>query len=79
MLYRDVTGYPLPVRQQLQDALREYVEYVIREAWPEQQEGHVPLGGVERVGRFERILTGFEPSTEGQGSCTRRPCGPTTE
>ncbi len=66
VLYRDASGYPLPVRSQLQDALREYVEYVIEEAWPEQQEGHVPVGGVERVSHFERILTGFEPSTEGQ-------------
>jgi Protein of unknown function (DUF4239) len=66
VLYRDATGYPLPERRQLQDGLREYVEYVIREAWPEQQEGHVPLGGVARVDRIERILTTFEPSTEGQ-------------
>lgn len=66
VLYRDASGYPQPVRQQLQDALREYVEYVIRVAWPEQEEGHIPLGGVERVTRFERILTGFEPGSEGQ-------------
>ena len=66
VLYRDVSGYPLPVRTQLQDGLREYVEYVIREAWPEQQKGHVPRGGIERIDQFERTLTGFEPSTEGQ-------------
>ena len=66
VLYRDVSSYPLPVRTQLQDALREYVKYVIREAWPEQQAGRVPQGGVERIRRFEEILTGFEPSTEGQ-------------
>jgi hypothetical protein len=66
VLYRDVTGYPQPQRQQLQESLREYVEYVIREAWPEQEEGHAPHGGIERVDRFERLLTGFEPSTPGQ-------------
>ncbi|MGH8622378.1 MAG: DUF4239 domain-containing protein, partial [Burkholderiales bacterium] len=66
VLYRDASGYPLPVGPQLQDALREYVEYVIRESWGEQREGLVPRGGVERVSRFERILTSFEPSTEGQ-------------
>ena len=66
VLYRDVSSYPLPVRTQLQGALREYVKYVIRDAWPEQQAGRVPRGGVERIRRFEEILTGFEPSTEGQ-------------
>jgi hypothetical protein len=66
VLYRDVSAYPLPVRPQLQDALRGYTEYVIREAWPEQQEGHVPREGVERFTNFENILTDFEPSTEGQ-------------
>ena len=66
VLYRDVSSYPLPVRTQLQDALRKYVKYVIRDAWPEQQAGRVPQGGVERIRRFEEILTGFEPSTEGQ-------------
>jgi len=66
VLYRDVSSYPLPVRAQLQDALREYVKYVIRDAWPEQQAGRVPRGGVERIRHFEAILTGFEPSTGGQ-------------
>ena len=66
VLYRDVTAYPEPVRPVLQEALREYTEYVIRVAWPEQQKGQIPLGGVERMHAFERTLMGFEPSTEGQ-------------
>ena len=66
VLYRDVSGYPLPVRSQLQDALREYTESVIQEAWPEQEEGKVPRRGVERITRFDGLLTGFEPATEGQ-------------
>src|SRR5262245_21589893 len=66
VLYRDASGYPLPERTELQEALKEYVEYVIRVAWPKQHEGHAPHGGVERVDRFEEILTGFEPSTDGQ-------------
>jgi Protein of unknown function (DUF4239) len=66
VLYRDAGVYPAPVGSQLQDALRKYVEYVIAEAWPEQGKWHVPQGGVERISEFERILNGFEPSTEGQ-------------
>ena len=65
-LYRDVTGYPEPARPQLQNELREYVRYVIHEAWPLQVQGKVPDGGVERIARFQAVLLSFEPATEGQ-------------
>lgn len=65
-LYRDVSNYPEPIRFELQKDLREYTDYVIREAWPIQQRGEVPKGGVERVDRFQKILASFEPATEGQ-------------
>jgi len=65
-LYRDVGAYPPPTQAQLQAALREYTESVIREAWPEQHKGLIPRGGVERINRFQKILTDFEPATEGQ-------------
>jgi Protein of unknown function (DUF4239) len=66
MLYRDVSGYPEPVRSQLQKELRDYVDYVIHEAWPLQQRGQIPSGGVELMNRFQSILINFEPATEGQ-------------
>lgn len=65
-LYRDVSSYPEPIRTTLQSELREYVEYVINEAWPQQQQGKVPSGGVDRMNRFQADLAGFEPVTEGQ-------------
>jgi hypothetical protein len=65
-LYRDASAYPPPTQAQLQDALREYTKSVIDEAWPEQHQGRIPQGGVERIDRFQKILTGFEPATEGQ-------------
>ena len=65
-LYRDVSAYPPPTQARLQDTLREYTESVIRESWPEQHKGLVPRGGVERITRFQKILTDFEPATEGQ-------------
>jgi len=65
-LYRDASAYPPSTQVQLQDALREYTEYVIQEAWPEQHKGRIPRGGVERIDRFQKLLTGFEPETEGQ-------------
>jgi len=65
-LYRDASAYPPPTQARLQEALREYTEFVIQESWPEQHKGRVPRGGVERIDRFQKILTAFEPSTEGQ-------------
>jgi hypothetical protein len=66
MLYRDVSTYPEPVRSRLQTDLREYLEYLLREAWPLQHRGRVPAGGVEQVDRFQSELAAFEPATEGQ-------------
>jgi hypothetical protein len=65
-LYRDVSSYPEPPRSRLQEQLRGYLDYVIREAWPLQRKGEVPAGGVERMNAFQALLTGFEPATEGQ-------------
>ena len=65
-LYRDVSAYPEPIRSPLQKELRDYVNYVIHEAWPLQQHGQVPSGGVERMNRFQDKLFTFEPTTEGQ-------------
>ena len=66
VLYRDVSAYPEPIRSQLQKEVRDYVDYVIREAWPMQQRGQVPSGGVERMNRFQDTLFAFEPATEGR-------------
>jgi len=65
-LYRDVSAYPQPARGQLQGELREYTDHLIHEAWPEQHKGLVPRGGIERIDRFQKILTSFEPGTEGE-------------
>jgi membrane protein YdbS with pleckstrin-like domain len=67
-LYRDVSAYPEPKRSQLQKELRDYVDYVIHEAWPLQQRGQVPSGGVQRINSFQGILVTFEPATHGQES-----------
>jgi hypothetical protein len=65
-LYRDVSAYPESIRSPLQKELRDYVNYVIHEAWHLQQRGQVPSGGVERMNRFQDRLFTFEPATEGQ-------------
>jgi hypothetical protein len=66
MLYRDVSSYPEPNRNQMQNQLRNYMEYTINKAWPLQHRGQMPDGGVELTNRFQSTLTAFEPATEGQ-------------
>jgi hypothetical protein len=65
-LYRDVTSYPDPIRADLQRSLREYTDQVINQAWPLQQQGKIPSGGIQQMTRFQAMLTKFEPATEGQ-------------
>jgi phage shock protein PspC (stress-responsive transcriptional regulator) len=65
-LYRDASSYPEPIRQQLQEELRDYARYVIDTAWPAQREGQVALHGVAMLNRFQATMTRFEPATEGQ-------------
>jgi hypothetical protein len=66
VLYRDVSGYPEPIRFELQKVLHDYTRYVIEEAWPRQSKGQMAFGGVQRMNRFQSILFMFEPVTEGQ-------------
>lgn len=65
-LYRDVTGYPEPVRQELQSRLREYTHFVIEQAWPAQREGRILDGSTQILDNFQSSLMKFEPSTAGQ-------------
>jgi hypothetical protein len=65
-LYRDVSGYPQPIRTQLQNELRSYTDDLIHVAWPLQQHGKIPTNGVMFMNRFQTILDGFEPATKGQ-------------
>ena len=65
-LYRDASGYPQPIRSELQQELRGYVDYLIHQAWPMHHRGGHPTGGVEWMNRFQIRLVTFEPATEAQ-------------
>ena len=54
-LYRDVSGYPSPLRDELRGKLREYALFVINEAWPAQQRGQG-----QSIDRGEKILDEFQ-------------------
>src|SRR3954466_7480638 len=65
-LYRDVSGYPEPLRTRLQGELRGYFQQIIYEAWPLQRKGQVPTAGVHWMSEFQGVLLAFEPATDGQ-------------
>jgi len=65
-LYRDVSGYPEPIRTRLQSELRDYTDQIIHQAFPLMAKGKVPSVGVEYMNRFQAMLIAFEPGTEGQ-------------
>ena len=65
-LWRDVGGYPQPLRDESRDILRGYTEQIIRDAWPQQRKGHVPREGVLWMDRLQALLFTFEPAMESQ-------------
>ena len=67
-LYRDVKGYPDPLRSELQSKLREYTLFIIEKAWPSQQEGRGQQlhEGVAIMDEFQTELYTYNPTTPGQ-------------
>ena len=65
-LYRNVSGYPEPIRGELQGMLRDYSEYVIEDAWPAQRRGEIPEGGTRRITFFQEKLLSFQPETRSE-------------
>jgi hypothetical protein len=65
-LYRDVSHYPEPNRERLQNDLRDYARQVIDVAWPQQRKGIIPKGNLAIVGVLAYDLAAFEPTSEGQ-------------
>lgn len=69
-LYRDVCGYPLPIRNELRWNLREYTVFIIKEAWPAQQEGRGQslTRGVYVLDDFQTKLYSFQPSNASESA-----------
>jgi hypothetical protein len=69
-LYRDVSAYPAPLRDELRAKMREYTVFVIEQAWPAQKQGRGQDldGGTKILDDFQGRLYTFEPATNGQMS-----------
>ena len=65
-LYRDVGGYPSPLKEELWAKLREYTEFVIQQDWPAQKSGKSVDGGMNILTEFQNKQFAFEPSKPGQ-------------
>jgi hypothetical protein len=65
-LYRDLGGFPQPIRGGLRDKLREYTRDVIEESWPLQRRGIVPTAGSDRITTFIDELLTYNPAEPGR-------------
>ena len=65
-LYRDVTGYPEPARIELQQEIRNYVDFILNKAWPLQRRGLPTDEATRLLTKLESDLVAFEPTTSGQ-------------
>ena len=69
-LYRDVSGYPSPLRDELRKGLRDYTVFVIERAWPAQKKGHGQSidEGTFILDEFQHKLQAFEPANGSQAA-----------
>lgn len=63
-LYRDVSGYPYPIRDELRAKLREYTVFIIEQGWPAQRQGYGQQlnAGTKIMDDFQFRLYRFEPA-----------------
>jgi len=66
MLFRDVSGYPSPAREELRTGLRDYTVFIINEAWPAQRKGQNVERGRTLIDDFQAKLQSFSPSNPSQ-------------
>lgn len=67
-VYRDVSGYPSPLREELRTKLREYTVFIIEEAWPAQKKGQGQMvnSGTLILDDFQHKLFSFQPGNISQ-------------
>jgi len=60
-LYRDLDGYPQPLRSDLEERLRLYTRQVIDIEWPAHRQGRVLITGTRTLEEFKNKIAAFEP------------------
>lgn len=69
-LFRDVSGYPSPLREELRHEVRRYTVFLIDEAWPAQRKGQGQMidGGTRILDEFQEKLHAFQPANAAQSA-----------
>jgi hypothetical protein len=62
--YRDLDGYPPPMRGRLETMMRDYTRIVIEKAWPAHKRGLALEDGDAVLDGLENLVMEFEPTTE---------------
>jgi hypothetical protein len=65
-LYADMNSYPEPIRSEVKEMLRDYVQYTIHKDWPAHRRGEVMAGGAHRADAMRQRLALFAPATVSQ-------------
>ena len=79
VLYRDLGGYPQPLRHEARKALIDYTEFIIDDEWPRHRMGEAPSvidQGRERL--RDACCSGSSPRPKARRSCMRTRSPPTT-
>jgi hypothetical protein len=63
-LYRDLDGYPQPLRGRLESLLRDYTRTVIEKEWPAHRRGEALEIGDQMLDELENQILAFEPVRE---------------
>ncbi len=65
-LFRDTLGLPKPVDGDLRNWIREYLQVVIEEEWPQQRDGVVPEDGWPILAKIHQSIVAINPANLGQ-------------
>jgi hypothetical protein len=65
-LYRDLDGYPQPMRGRLEGMMRDYTRLVIEKEWPAHKKGEALEDGDAKLDLFEDEVMKFEPTKESE-------------
>jgi hypothetical protein len=63
-LYRDLDGYPQPLRRRLETMMRDYTRVVLEKEWPAHKQGIALEDGDALLDQFENDVMSFEPAKE---------------
>jgi len=63
-LYNDLDGYSQPLRTKLEDSLRAYTQFIVKQDWPAHRNGKGNEEGTRMLHEFEDVVMEFDPVRE---------------